>query len=175
MISGVAWHTLEAALALAIEPADARVMRRPPRDPEKAILSAAFLRGVAFYAVLIAGVTLAAFYLVGGGDAAVGRTAAFMTLALAEGLHLGNGRSRDAVVAPHRMVANVWAIAAVVAVFGLQALTVALPSLREMLEIVPLVARAWGVVLLLSALPALIGQAIKLPRSRRVVRSPTTR
>ena len=33
------------ALALAVEPGDSSVMRRPPRDPGKAILSAAFLRG----------------------------------------------------------------------------------------------------------------------------------
>ena len=94
------------ALALAVEPGDSSVMRRPPRDPGKAILSAAFLRGVVFYALLIAGVTVAGFFLLGEGDAARSRTAAFMTLALAQALHLGNGRSRDAVLLPERALAN---------------------------------------------------------------------
>ena len=58
------------ALALALEPAEPGIMRRPPRDPERAILSRAFLRSIGFYAALITAVTLAAFLLALGGHGA---------------------------------------------------------------------------------------------------------
>jgi Ca2+-transporting ATPase len=122
------------------------------------------VRGVVFYAILIAAVTIVAFFWIG--DDARGRTAAFMTLALAQALHLGNGRSRDAVVSPRRAFGNRWAVAALCSVFALQAFVVAVPSLGKMLGTVSLGARDWGIVLTLAVLPALIGQAIKLLHHR---------
>ena len=150
------------ALALAVEPAERGLMQRPPRDPGKAILSATFMRGVGFYALLIAGVTLAAFVVVG--DDARGRTAAFMTLALAQALHLGTARSRRSVLAPRDAVANTWALIALAGVVAVQALVVAVPALGFALDTVPLDARAWAVVVVSAAVPAVIGQAIRLTR-----------
>ena len=150
------------ALALAIEPADRDVMRRPPRDPGKAILSVAFVRGVVFYAAIIAVVTLSAFFVIGDGDVARGRTAAFMTLAFAQAFHLGNGRSREPVVTPRRALANRWALAALVAVVALQVLTIVLPPLRAVLGMVTLGLRDWLLVLTGATLPAVIGQLVRL-------------
>ena len=152
------------ALALAVEPAEPGVMERPPRDPDKAILSRGFLRGVAFYAILIAAVTLVAYMAVGAGDAARGSTAAFMTLALAQGFHLGNARSRGAVVSPARVLANRWAIAALSVVVILQGVSIIVPGLRGLLGLTPLDTRAWGIVLVLSIAPALVGQLLKVSR-----------
>ena len=91
-----------------------------------------------------------------------------MTLALAQGFHLGNARSRDAVVSAARAVANRWALLALLTVFGLQALVVLVPGLRAMLDTVTLGVRDWSVVLMLAVIPALIGQGIKLRRRPRV-------
>ena len=87
------------ALALAMEPGDPDVMRRPPHDPEEAILSREFLTSVLTFGVLITLSTLAAF--VWALDRAPERapTMAFMTLALAQIAHLGNARSRGPVLA----------------------------------------------------------------------------
>src|SRR6185503_18815931 len=49
------------ALALAMEPGDATVMTRPPRDPNEAMLSRRFLSSVLGYAAAITACTLAAF------------------------------------------------------------------------------------------------------------------
>jgi magnesium-transporting ATPase (P-type) len=49
------------ALALAFEPPEPGVMRRPPRDPGAPILDAAFLWRVAFVSVLVGGATIAVF------------------------------------------------------------------------------------------------------------------
>lgn len=157
------------ALALALEPAEPGIMRRPPRDPQRAILSAPFLRAIGTYAVLITGSTLAAF-LVGlsgpGGGGTRPLTMSFMTLALAQVFHLGNARSHAAVVAPRRALANRYALGAVVVVLLLQALAVEVPLLARLLGVQPLALADWAVVAGLALVPAVVGQALKLGRSR---------
>ena len=56
------------ALALALEPGDADVMARPPRNPAEALLSRPFLVSVLFYGSLITAATLGAFLLYAEGE-----------------------------------------------------------------------------------------------------------
>jgi P-type Ca2+ transporter type 2C len=152
------------ALALAFEPAEPDIMRRPPRDPEHAILSRGFLRAIAFYGALITAVTLAAF-LAGHPTRADNRqaiTMSFMTLALAQAFHLGNARAIGAVVRADRIFSNRYAIGAVILVTVLQVGVAYLPPLRGVLEVATLTAGQWLIVFGLAATPALIGQALKL-------------
>ncbi len=149
------------ALALAVEPAEGEVMRRGPRDPVEAVLSARFVTAIGVYAAAITLVTLAAFAIAvtedgGAGPRAV--TMCFATLGLAQGLHLGNARRRTAVLAPRAILANGWALAAAVFVAALQVIAVQSP-LGRILHTVPLSARDWMLVTLLAALPAVGGQA----------------
>jgi len=159
------------ALALAMEPGEADVMRRRPRDPSAALLSAAFLRSVAFHAAMITVATLAAMAISAGWGEARSRTIAFSTLALAQAFHLGNARDREAVLAPERALRNRWALLAVGVVVLLQALAVHAAPLRRVLGVTPLGVREWLLVAACSAVPALVGQAIKLVRGRRAGRS----
>lgn len=163
------------ALVLAFEPADADVMRRRPRNPRSGILSHSLLRATVAYSVLI-GLCVLAVFVQGlrvhpeNPHAAI--TMAFMTLALAQILHLGNARSRTHVLAPRRALANPLALGAVALVISLQLLTVHAKPFREILNIVPLTWSEWGMVIGLGALPALAGQAFKWAqavRARRVV------
>ena len=158
------------ALALALEPADPDVMKRPPRDPDAAILSRRFLLSIGFFGMLITIVSLAGFVWQLWSGAAVGqaRTVAFATLALAQILHLGNARSRAAVLAPRRAFANRWALIAVVFTIGLQFLAIHFPPLARLLALEPLSAVEWSIVFLLAALPAAAGQHRKLMRARSV-------
>ncbi len=148
------------ALALAVEPGEEGVMRQPPRDPDEAILSRAMLGSIVAYAVLIAAATVVAFAL-------VGTTGAFMTLALAQILHLGNARSRGPVLSPRLALTNRTALAAVALAIGLQALAVLLDPLARVLRVGPLTGREWALVAALGAVPAIAGQLFKLVRSRR--------
>jgi Ca2+-transporting ATPase len=150
------------ALALALEPAEADIMRRPPRSPQKAILSRGFLTAIAFYALLITAATMAAFlWGLSRGPQERASTLAFQTLALAQAFHLGNARSSGTVMRIERVRANPWALGAVALVVGLQVLAVEFPPLARTLGVVPLTATEWVVVAALTALPALIGQAVK--------------
>jgi Ca2+-transporting ATPase len=84
------------ALALALEPGEPDVMRRPPEDPRAKILGGAATRAVLGYAILIAGVTLAAvaWGMSGDGGPARATTLAFLTLGVSQYSTLGNARSR---------------------------------------------------------------------------------
>jgi len=159
------------ALALAVEPAESDVMRRPPRDPQEAILSRSFIARIALYAILIAAATLAAFLVaLAGDDPTRAGTVAFMTLALAQTFHLGNARSSVPVLHPRSALSNRWALGAVAAVLALQAIALYAPAIAGVLRVVPLTVREWAIVIAASAMPAVAGQGIKLARKRRLSR-----
>ncbi|HEU0298702.1 MAG TPA: HAD-IC family P-type ATPase [Longimicrobium sp.] len=162
------------ALALAVEPGERGVMRRPPRDPHAAILSRGFLLGVGFYGAMMTAATLVAFlWGLRTGDAARAMTLSFTTLGLAQILHLGNARSRGAVLGLRAATANVFALAAVALTVGLQLLALYLPPLQRLLGLVPPGLAEWMVVLPLAAAPAMVGQGIKWWRGRaRLASSP---
>jgi Ca2+-transporting ATPase len=156
------------ALALALEPAEPDVMRRPPRAPRTAILSGSILRATVTYAVLIAASALAAF---GWGlvrwpdDPAQAITAAFVTLGLAQTFHLGNARSTGPVVTTRRALSNRHALAAVALALALLWLAVSWGPLARTLGTHPLTAPEWAVVVGLGLAPGVLGQAIKSARA----------
>jgi magnesium-transporting ATPase (P-type) len=153
------------ALALALEPGDADVMRRPPRDPEEAVLSRRFLARVGGYGLLITLATLAAYALALRAEPARAGSVAFMTLALAQIFHLGNARSDEDVVRPHRALANPYALAAVA--LALQAAAMYAAPLAGVLRVAPLTPGEWALAAGLGAVPAVAGQALKLVHGRR--------
>jgi Ca2+-transporting ATPase len=152
------------ALALAVEPADRDVMRQPPRDPREALLSRAFIARIVLYAALIAAATLAVFGWALTHAPERATTMAFMTLAFAQVLHLGNARSAGAVLTPSAISANPWAIAGAATAVLLQTAAIAVPWLRQVLHLQSLTAVDWFVVVSCAAAPALFGQAWKLAR-----------
>ena len=153
------------ALALTLEPGDPDLMTRPPRDPQVAILSRPFLAQVFFYGVLIAASTLGAYLWGLAHDPAGATTMAFMTLTLAQAFHLGNARSSRRVLSPAAAVSNRYALTALACSVLLQASTVVIAPLAAALHVVPLASGAWFVVVVCSAAPALIGQALHAGRS----------
>ena len=161
------------ALALAVEPAEAGTMRNPPRDPRSSLLPASLLRATLGYGLLIAAVSVAAFAwgLAGEGDVRRAGTLAFMTLAFAQVLHLGNARSAHPVTAPSRALSNRHAVGAVLLTLGLQASTAFVPPLARVLRVEPLSPLDWMVAGGLSLVPAVLGQALK---RTRVGRAPMT-
>ncbi len=155
------------ALALAMEPGDPDVMRRPPRDPEEAILSREFLTSVLTFGVLITLSTLAAFVWALGRAPERAPTMAFMTLALAQIAHLGNARSRGPVLRLGRVLANPYALAGAGLAVLLQVLAVVVDPLARILRVTPLDPIEWMVVVGLASIPAISGQALKVYRSIR--------
>ena len=148
------------ALALALEPGDADVMRRPPRDPGREILSGGFLLQVLFYAGLIAASTLAVF-LWGLRHGAHAAELAFMTLVLAQVFHLGTARRRDGAIGWTAMSSNPWAVGAAVLALALQVVAIYVPPLPRLLQVSPLSATEWLLVTAASLAPAVAGQILR--------------
>jgi calcium-translocating P-type ATPase len=82
------------ALALAFEPAEPGVMRRPPRDPRAPILGGAFLWRIGFVSVLIGGATIAVFLIERrlGLSVELARALAVNTLVCSQAFYLFNSR-----------------------------------------------------------------------------------
>jgi P-type Ca2+ transporter type 2C len=161
------------ALALAIEPGDPDVMRRPPRDPREAMLSREFLGRVMAYATLIAGATLAALWWAMMYAPHAATTMVFMALAFAQIFHLGNARSSGPVLGFRAATANPAAIAAVALSVLLQLAALLIAPLADVLRLVPLGWQEWAVILAVSAVPAVVGQLLKARHTR--ARSPVPR
>jgi Ca2+-transporting ATPase len=155
------------ALALAVEPAEPGVMERPPRDPQAALFSRAFLVEVAAFGALIAAASLGAYAWALAVDAARATTVAFMTLAFAQALHLGNARSGRAVLALGAALRNPLAVGAVALVVLLQLAALHGPWLAAALRLLPLSRADWLVVIGAAAMPAVLGQAWRVAQARR--------
>ena len=155
------------ALALALEPGDPDVMRRPPRDPEDAVLSRTFISTVLVFGSLITLSTLAAFAWGLARSPAEASTMAFMTLALAQIFHLGNARSGGPVLRFERAVSNPFALLGAGISIALQAMTAVVPPLAALLHVVRLPAASWLAVIALAAVPAVAGQLWKVVRDAR--------
>jgi Ca2+-transporting ATPase len=151
------------ALALALEPGDATVMDRPPRDPAETLLSRQFVTSVFFYALLITLATLAAIVVYRERPVQETRTIAFMTLAFAQLFHLGNARSDRLLIGRHS-VSNPYALLALAVSILLQLIAAYVTPIGRILGVVPLEAGDWLVVVGFAAVPAIIGQAIRLRR-----------
>ena len=155
------------ALALAVEPPEPDIMRRPPRDPKAAILSRRFLTLLGGYGVLLAGLTIGVFAWATAGpdaDLAHARTVAFMTLAITQLVHVMNARSPRPVLWSRRLFANPWIWGAIALTIALQLAAVYLPPLARLFDTRPLGSIDWLVVLGASALTLVLGQLAKLRR-----------
>ena len=158
------------ALALALEPSDPDVMAQPPRDPREPLMSRPFVWLISWQGTLLAGVTLAAFFVGMRWDGADGPglrhaiTISFMTLALAQVFHAFNARSRDHSAFTARLFTNGWLWTAVVACLLLQMAGVYVPLLQSVLQTVPLTLADWGLVLGCSLVPVGVVELVKLAR-----------
>jgi Ca2+-transporting ATPase len=154
------------ALALALEPGEPDVMRRPPQAPRAPLVSRPEAIGALGYATLIALVTLAVFRWGQTAQAATGRpmALAFLTLAFAQVFHLGNARQTLHVTHWRRAIANPAALAAVAVTSALLLLAVYWVPLATLLDLHALSTLEWAVVLGSALLPAVIGQALKWRR-----------
>jgi Ca2+-transporting ATPase len=85
----------------------------------------------------------------------------FMALAFAQIFHLGNARSSGPVLEFRSAIANPAAIAAVVLSVLLQLAALLIAPLANVLRLVPLGWQEWAVIVVVSSLPAVVGQAVK--------------
>ncbi|MGQ0622700.1 MAG: cation-translocating P-type ATPase [Panacagrimonas sp.] len=170
------------AMALALEPSAPDVMKRPPRNPQKPLMTPAFGWLIVWQGLLLAGCTLAAFavgmhwYGTQGQGLRHAVTIAFMTLALAQVFHAFSARSQKRSAFSLRLFTNGWLWGATLICVLLQLAAVYVPALRQVLRTVPLNAVDWGLIALGSLAPVAVVELVKtVQRWRTPVASITRR
>ncbi len=162
-------------LALAAEPAERGVMRRPPRPPGESV----FAQGLWQHALavgLLMGVSclgLQAWVLHEGGPGATARaqTMVFTLLTLAQMAHLLAIRSETESLFTQGLLSNRPLLAAVALTVALQAATVYVPALQAVLHTQALSAADAALCVALAALVFAVVEAEKAWRRRRTPRT----
>jgi len=157
------------SLALAYEPAERGIMRRPPRASGGPIVNRSELGFVLIVSLLIGGATMGVFYGVAatGVDVEVARTEAVLMLALGQLAYLFNCRflTRSSltvdVLRGNRVV---WWSA--LALIGLQVIYTYVPFMNLLFESRPLPAASWILPIAVSIVIFLAVEALKALRTR---------
>lgn len=152
------------ALALALDPAEVDVLKRPPRDPNAAIVGrgdyAKLLRESSLISAGALGVYGFSRLRYGPGQQA--GTHAFMALTLAQLLHAYRCRSeRTSIFAAKNRPSNRYLDTAVGLSAVLQMLAATLPPLRRLLNLSPVGAADMLTILAGAGLPLLANEAMK--------------
>jgi Ca2+-transporting ATPase len=150
------------ALALALEPAAPGLMSYPPRSPRSALLSRSFLFLIGWQGMLLAAITLLAYWwaLDRYGPGSHARTIALISLVGVQLGHMFNCRSRTRSAFeglfrnPH-----IWFAAATVA--GLQLLAIGFAPVAEVLGMAALDSRDWAIAVGSVLAPIAVVEATK--------------
>ena len=151
------------AIAIGMEPARRGLLDQKPRDPKEPILSRDLLTRIGGQGLLIAIVTMIAFYLgYQGGDAVLASTMAFATLTLARLFHGFNCRG-DASIFRLKFSTNKYSVMAFFAGVVLLLAVLFVPGLKGLFMVAPAFGVAnLGEIVLLAFLPTLVIQIIKV-------------
>ncbi len=148
------------ALALGIGKGHADVMTSPPREPDEAVLTRHHWLAIVGWSVVIAAIVLIALltaFLWLDFDESSAITVSFLTLGFAKLWFVFNLRDHDAKRFNNDIIKNGWLWAAIGLCICLLLAAVYLPGLSDVLQTRRLNAAGWGLVLLLSLAPALLG------------------
>ena len=144
------------ALALAVDPADADLMQRPPRPPQEQFLTRARLLRLFVEGTFIAAITLLVFlYCLYGMDLNLdrARTLTFTVMVLAQLFHALNNRSENRSI----FALGLWTNRPLLATVGLSALLqagiVSWPPVQSIFKVAPFDPEHWVLAIGIGMLP----------------------
>ena len=151
------------AIAIGMEPARKGLLKQKPRDPKEPILNKSLLSRIGGQGLLIAIVTMIAFYLgYQGGDSVMASTMAFATLTLARLFHGFNCRGAESIF-KLKFSTNRASIAAFFAGVVLLLLVLFTPGLKGLFMVAPAFGFAnLGEIVLLALAPTVVIQIVKI-------------
>ena len=137
------------ALALGVDPPEAGLMNRPPRDPAESIFARGRGRSIVEIGLLMSVLVLIAFFWVGK-DVDHARTIAFSTLVLVQLAHTVNCRSERRSIFRIGIFSNIYLVGAVLLSLSLQLAVVYVPWLQPLFRTVSLGLSDWILIVVLS-------------------------
>lgn len=153
------------ALALGVEPPEADIMHRPPRSRNESLFANGTGIGAIWQGGMFGLLTLIA-YFVGSrvwGDAALGGTMAFATLALGQLVHALNMRSSHSLFRVG-LLSNKYMLGAFAGSLILLLAVLLIPGVQGIFSLIPMGGAAWGVVAGLALAPLVVMEVYKLIR-----------
>jgi Ca2+-transporting ATPase len=153
------------ALALGVGEGDPNVMKRPPRDPKEPIMRHHHWYAMGGYGLLITvsvlgALGLALIWLGMEKERAV--TISFLTLAFAQLWHVFNMRDREAGVLRNEITRNPYIWGALALCVALLLMAIYVPFLANVLSVDNPGLNGWVLIMVMSAIPLVIGQILKL-------------
>ena len=159
------------ALALAVDPADAGLMQRPPRPPQEPFLTRARLLRLFVQGTFIAAITLLAFlYCLYGMDLNLerARTLTFTVMVLAQLFHALNNRSEDRSI----FALGLWTNKPLLATVGLSALLqagiVSWPPMQNIFQVGHFDPEHWILAIGIGMLPLVVMEIWKAANKNAV-------
>ena len=155
------------ALAIGMEPADPKLLKERPRDPKEGILTKQFMLTILGEGFVIAVVTLSAYHIgLRTAGAVLASTMAFATLTLARLFHGFNCRSKEPLTRIG-LLSNRYSLYAFFAGVVLLLLVLVVPGLQGVFEVAPLSVLLFVRIVILSILPTVTIQLVRICRLRR--------
>jgi Ca2+-transporting ATPase len=148
-------------LALAAEPEERGVMRRPPRPPRESVFAHGMWQHMLWVGLLIGALTLLAQAVAIHAGSAHWRSMAFTVLTLSQLAHVLAIRSERDSLFRQGLTSNLPLLGAVVFTFALQMATLYVPFLNAALNTEPLTAAELGFSL---ALPTIVFVAVEVEK-----------
>jgi cation-transporting P-type ATPase F len=146
-------------VAIAFEPGEPGVTKRPPRPPSEGIVSRLLWRRTAMAGIVMGLGTLGMFWwdLQVTGNLTHAQTVALTTMVLFQAFHVGNIRSEHRSVFRVPIASNPFLLGAVVLALVLHISALHLPFLQFVLRVSPLESHVWGwMILVATSIVALI-------------------
>jgi Ca2+-transporting ATPase len=153
------------ALALGLEPPERDIMERPPRPPREAVITPARGALILAHGVIVAAVSLVAFWWSWGGDPARlphARTVTFCVAAFSQLLFAIGCRSDRVTAWELGFFTNPWLLGAIAVSVLLQVAVVTLPYAQDVFQVGAEPGRDWLLVAGLSLVPVTLIELAKL-------------
>ena len=155
------------ALALGVEPAEADIMDREPRDPKESILAGKTGQGVILQSIAIT-VSVLVAYIIGlkwifPNNIEGAHTMVFATLITSELLRAFSVRSEKYTLKELGWFSNKYLLKANLLSFALLLLVMYIPPLRRLFEL-QFISWQWWIILVLALLPLTLGEIHKKMR-----------
>jgi Ca2+-transporting ATPase len=151
------------ALALSVDPAEKDIMQRKPMDARKGIMTKPFTIRIFLQGIMVAFLSLTAYYIGLSTNLATAQTMTFAVLAFTQMTLVYSIRAGNHT-AFKGMFNNKYLLGAMAIVFGLMIIVLFIPGLQSIFHVVPLSNMQWLWVALLSLAPLPITELVKLVR-----------
>ncbi|MEW6494170.1 MAG: cation-transporting P-type ATPase [Cyanobacteriota bacterium] len=157
------------ALALGVGEGDPSLMKHPPRGAKEEILMRRHWLAIAGYGMVIAAVLGGAFVLAStwlGMNTKQATTVCFMTLGFTRLWHVFNMRDRNSGLIRNEITENPYVWGALLLCTGLLLIAVYVPFLSMALQTANPGVPGWSLIMGMSLVPLIVGQAVKLISSQ---------